>query len=61
MKHFLLIANAATISEKLFFSFSMGTIVTETNSFVKIVQRINQNYCWKNGVKHMKNTQEKLA
>ena len=49
-------------SEKLFsFSFSMATIVRETNSFFKVMQLITQNYSGKNGVKQIKNTQEKLS
>ena len=61
MKHFLLIANVAMISEKLFFSFSMATIVRETNSLFKTMQLINQNYPWKNEVKQVRNAQEKLS
>ena len=60
MKHFFFIANFAMISESLF-SFSIATIVRETSSFFKIVDLVNQNYSWKNGVKQIKNTQEKLS
>ena len=50
------------ISEKLFyFYFSIATIVRETTSFFKVMQLINQNCSWKNGVKQIKNTQEKLS
>ena len=61
MKHFLLIANVAVISEKLLFFFSMATIVRETNSLFKIMQLINQKYPWKNEVKQVRNAQEKLS
>ena len=60
MKNFLLVAVVAMKSEKLFFSFSMETIVRETNSFFNIMQLTNQNYSWKNGVKQIKSTQETL-
>ena len=39
----------------------MTTIVKEINCFITITQFINPNYLWKNGVKEIKNTQNKLS
>ena len=50
-KFFFLLATVAMITVKFPFLFFDGNHCYERNSFMKIIQLINPNYLWRNGVK----------
>ena len=54
MKYIFLLATVAMIAGNGLFPTSIATIVRKTNSFIKILQFINPNHPWKNGVKQIK-------
>ena len=58
-KAFFLYSNLLRL-KKYFFAVSMETVIRETSSFIAIKQLINPDYLWKNRVKQIKTTQEKL-
>lgn len=55
-----LFATVALINKIVSFSFSIATFDNEKNFFNKIMNLINPNYHWKNGVKQVKINLEKL-
>ena len=57
MKYFILLSTVAMITDIV----SLETIAKEMNFFNTIMQLINPNYSWKNGVKLRKINQEKLS
>ena len=51
MKYFILFPTIAVITARVFSPISRASIAKERNSFNTIMQHVNSNYYWKDGVK----------
>ena len=61
MKYLLLLGTVAMITVKMYFIHFIAAVVKENYSFIKIMQPINPNYTWENGVTQIKIAEENLS